>query len=65
MNATMLQKTPERRAHLNPSDVRVAAPAQARNAHRCGARQTRPEADAEFGCVDWYQYQADEEKLTH
>jgi hypothetical protein len=68
MNA-MPHKTPGRLADLSPFNVVVsaAAPSQTQKVGRRDAGENSLQAAAEYGCVDWYQYQApaDEEKTTH
>jgi hypothetical protein len=70
MNTAMTQNTPGRRADLNPFTVGMileatAAAPQDIKAVRERMRATEREADAEYGCVDWYQYHdpADEDKV--
>lgn len=66
MNPAIPQTTPGRNADLNPfnGSVTVEVP-QASDADSGSARMVKREARAEYGCVDWYQYQADEDKFIH
>lgn len=66
MNPAIPQTTPGRRADLNPFNDSVAADVpQASTAYRASARKVERVVHAEYGCVDWYQYQADEDQVTH
>lgn len=66
MNVAIAQKTTGRWADLNPFNVGVCVewPLQVRKADRGDRDNDSPCADAEYGCVDWYQYHdpADEDK---
>lgn len=72
MKAAMWQRSPGRLADLNPFDV--SAPVEASQApmlvgtgRRGLPRKERTEADAEYGCVDWYRYgdRADKDTTLH
>jgi hypothetical protein len=70
MDAAISQKSPARLAELDPFVVTgvVETPqAQPRGKAARGRCDDRTYADAEYGCVDWYQYrdQADDEHTTH
>jgi len=71
MNVAIAQQSPPRLAELDPFNVggTVEAPLvhQLGKAAYGSPRGGRMYADAEYGCVDWYQYRdpANAEKTTH
>jgi hypothetical protein len=57
MNVASFLESAARRTELDPFEIRGTAAATT----PCPGRNTRKgkaQAEAEFGCVDWYQYQA-------
>jgi hypothetical protein len=56
MNVASSPESAARRTELDPFEVRRIV--LATTVRRCGnAPEARLQAEAEFGCVDWYQYQ--------
>jgi hypothetical protein len=69
MNASLSPKSPGRLADLNPFDfsVNIKAPDMPPRVIKPAARKKRAVAQAEHGCVDWFQYYAEagEDKARH
>lgn len=55
MNVASQPRSARRRCELDPFDTRVIA-AATKLPSCLNAPEATPQAEAEFGCVDWYQY---------
>lgn len=66
MNACKSNTSHGRLADLNPFDIRVAVETKAAPCKRTVAGREKLaddiESDAQFGCVDWYQYPGQREE---